>query len=370
MPSSWKKRRGNWKKPAELKRIKGPLIGYVGNLDITRIDLGLLMTVASERPGWNLVFIGSMHKSREIRKLDKFSNVHFLGVRVYDDALRYIRHFDVAMIPHLDSELTRSMNPLKLYVYFSLHVPVVSTPVANIGDFREVVQVGRTPDEFIERIGYCLDNNPVSGNIERVRSLLETNSWNERVTRILALVGKEFARRESTHTGPAAVGYDRDGYTDCCTVCGHTGYLRREERSIRETYQCGYCGASLRYREQARLILRHFSRDNSGHLTELVRESGFQNLKIYEPGLIGPFRKLFHQLPGYCNSYFWEDVQPGEFREEVQCQDLMNLTYEGNSFDLVLSSDIFEHVRKPFVGFREVNRVLKPGGFHIFSIPY
>ena len=57
-------------------------------------------------------------------------------------------------------------------------------------------------------------------------------------------------------------------------------------------------------------------------------------------------------------------------REGVQCQDLMHLTYEDDSFDLVLSSDIFEHVRKPFAGFQEVNRVLKPGGFHIFSIPF
>ena len=359
----------HWKKPAELRRIKGPVIGYVGNLDITRIDIDLLMTVAGKRPDWNLVFIGSMHKSKEIRKLDKFSNVRFLGVRVYEEALRYIRHFDVAIIPHLDSELTRSMNPLKLYVYFSLHVPVVSTPIANIGDFREFVQVGRTPDEFIERIDHCLNNNPVSGNLERIRSLLEVNSWNERVTRILTLVGKEFARRESAHSRPAVADFDKDGYTDSCTVCGHAGYLRREERSIRETYRCGGCGASLRYREQARLILDNFSREDSGHLADLVNEAEFQGLRIYEPGLIGPFRKLFHKLPGHCNSYFWEDVPPGEFREDVQCQDLMNLTYEDNSFDLVLSSDIFEHVRKPFAGFQEVNRVLKPGGFHIFSIP-
>ena len=359
----------HWKKPAELRRIKGPVIGYAGNLDITRIDIDLLTTVASKRPDWNLVFIGSMHKSREIRRLEKFSNVRFLGVRVYEEALRYIRHFDVAMIPHLDSELTRSMNPLKLYVYFSLHVPVVSTHIANIGDFREFVQVGHTPEEFIERIDHCLDNNPISGNVERIRSLLEVNSWNGRVTRILALVGKEFARRESAHSRPAAADFDKDGYTDFCTVCGHTGYLRREERSIRETYRCGGCGASLRYREQARLILDHFSREDSRHLADLVNEAEFQNLKIYEPGLIGPFRKLFNKLPGYCNSFFWEDVQPGEFREDVQCQDLMNLTYGDNSFDLVLSSDIFEHVRKPFAGFQEVNRVLKPGGFHIFSIP-
>ena len=359
----------HWKKPAELRRIKGPVIGYAGNLDITRIDIDLLTSVASKRPDWTLVFIGSMHKSREIRKLDKFSNVRFLGVRVYDDALRYIRHFDVAMIPHLDSELTRSMNPLKLYVYFSLHVPVVSTHIANIGDFREFVQVGRTPEEFIERIDHCLDNNPVAGNVERIRNLLKANSWNERVTRILTLVGKEFARRKSTHSRPAAADFGKDGYVDSCTVCGHTGYLRREEQSIRETYRCGGCGASLRYREQARLILNHFSREGSGHLADLAAESEFQNLKIYEPGLIGPFRKFFQKLPHYHTSYFWDDVEPGESREGVQCQDLMNLTYEDDSFDLVLSSDIFEHVRKPFVGFKEVNRVLKPGGYHIFSIP-
>ena len=359
----------HWEKPPELRRIKGPVVGYAGNLDITRIDIDLLMTVAGKRPDWTLVFIGSMHKSREIRKLDKFSNVRFLGVRVYDDALRYIRHFDVAMIPHLDSELTRSMNPLKLYVYFSLHVPVVSTHIANIGDFREFVQVGRTPEEFIERIDHCLDNNPVAGNVERIRNLLKANSWNERVTRILTLVGKEFARRKSTHSRPAAADFGKDGYVDSCTVCGHTGYLRCEEQSIRETYRCGGCGASLRYREQARLILDHFSREGSGHLADLANEAEFQNLKIYEPGLIGPFRKFFQKLPHYHTSYFWNDVEPGESREGVQCQDLMNLTHEDNSFDLVLSSDIFEHVRKPFAGFQEVNRVLKPGGFHIFSIP-
>ena len=359
----------HWKKPAELRRIKGPVVGYAGNLDITRIDIDLLTSVASKRPDWTLVFIGSMHKSREIRKLGKFSNVRFLGVRVYEEALRYIRHFDVAMIPHLDSELTRSMNPLKLYVYFSLHVPVVSTHIANIGDFREFVQVGRTPEEFIERIDHCLNNNPVAGNVERIRSLLEVNSWDERVTRILALVGKEFARREAVHSRPAAAGFDKDGYTDSCTVCGHAGYLRREEQSIRETYRCGGCGASLRYREQARLILNHFSREGSERLADLAAESEFQNLKIYEPGLIGPFRKFFQKLPHYHTSYFWDDVVPGESREGVQCQDLMHLTYEDDSFDLVLSSDIFEHVRKPFAGFQEVNRVLKPGGFHIFSIP-
>ena len=95
----------------------------------------------------------------------------------------------MAIIPHLDSELTRNMNPLKLYVYFSLHVPVVSTPIANIEDFGEFIKIGHTPEEFIERIGNCLDNNPISGNVERIRSLLKANSWNERVTRAAGTYG-------------------------------------------------------------------------------------------------------------------------------------------------------------------------------------
>ena len=45
----------HWPKPRDLKRLSGPVIGYVGNLDIARIDLDLLRSVVSERPKWNFV---------------------------------------------------------------------------------------------------------------------------------------------------------------------------------------------------------------------------------------------------------------------------------------------------------------------------
>ena len=162
---------------------------------------------------------------------------------------------------------------------------------------------------------------------------------------------------------------EADSYIERCTVCGHTGALHRHGRSIRETYRCANCDASLRYREQARLILRHFSKENCKYLAELADEREFKKLRIYEPGLIGPFREIFQGLPGYQDSFFWDGVEPGELHNGVQCQNLTKLTYKKNTFDLVLSSDIFEHVRTPFAGFKEVDRVLKPGGFHIFSIP-
>ena len=183
----------HWPKPRGLKRLSGPVIGYVGNLDIARIDLDLLRSVVRERPGWNFVFIGSMHKGDEIRELDVYGNTHFLGVKVYEQALRYIRHFDVAIIPHLDNELTRSMNPLKLYVYFSLLVPVVTTEIKNIGDFSEFVRVARSPQEFVRTIEECLCNDPLENELPRLRELLKENSWPERVKYVLELIEREFA---------------------------------------------------------------------------------------------------------------------------------------------------------------------------------
>ena len=369
-----------WNKPSELARMRGPVIGYVGNLDAARIDIDLLEAVAESRPNWNLVLIGSMHRGRRIFELRKFRNVHFLGVRIHDDAVRYIRHFDVAIIPHLDNSLTRNMNPLKLYVYFSVHVPVVTTPIANIEDFQEFVKTGRTPAEFIDQIEYCLKESPVSVSREHLRNTVASNSWPERVKGILELIDGEFRRGDRTETSmsdrTSGVCRETKAWTDQglrgrCALCGHTGDFLREESvaSIRENYRCEACTASLRYREQARFIVKNFAREGSDHVADLVKEREFLSLKVYEPGIVGPFRRYLRTLPQYCTSFFWVDLARGEYRRGVQCQDLTNLTYDDDCFDLVISSDIFEHVRKPFEGFREVNRVLKPGGFHIFSIP-
>ena len=76
--------------------------------------------------------MGLAQGALEVLTLTDLANIHLLGVRPYDEALGYIKNFDVAIMPHINNELSQNMNPLKLYVYFSLGVPVVTTEVANI----------------------------------------------------------------------------------------------------------------------------------------------------------------------------------------------------------------------------------------------
>lgn len=138
---------------------------------------------------------------------------------------------------------------------------------------------------------------------------------------------------------------------------------------MRETYLCRVCRSSLRYREQANAILKYYAPEGIKNISELAETEAFKALCVYEPGVSGPFRKHFMDLPNYHQSFFWEGVKLGKKRDGVECQDLMRLTYDDDSFDLVITSDILEHVRKPELAFHEIRRVLRPGGRHIFSIP-
>ena len=114
-------------RPAELRDVRGPIIGYAGNLS-GRIDLELLRQLARARRDWTFVLLGSTHLDQSALALGSEPNVRLIGTKRYEEAQNIISHFDVALIPHLDNEMSRSMNPLKAYVYCALGVPIVSTP--------------------------------------------------------------------------------------------------------------------------------------------------------------------------------------------------------------------------------------------------
>ena len=175
-----------WQQPRALRRLAGPVVGYVGDLDAARMDVDLVASVAAKRPDWQFVFIGSARRGNPMRILGDRPNVHLLGIRRYRQAVRFIRHFDVAIIPHRVNELTQHMNPLKLYVYFSLGVPIVATPIANTDGLGESVRFASTTDQFIGRIDECLGAE--RGGYAPDDEFLAQNSWEARVATVVALL--------------------------------------------------------------------------------------------------------------------------------------------------------------------------------------
>jgi hypothetical protein len=154
-----------------------------------------------------------------------------------------------------------------------------------------------------------------------------------------------------------------------CQVCGRNTNFLDHQKSIRESYTCVFCNSSLRYRHQSEIIINLYSKKSSRSLKDLCLEPDFSELCIYEPGIIGPFRKYLSSLKGYQNSYYWDNVGLGQIHNGVRCENLENLSFSDNIFDLMISSDILEHTRHPELVFKECFRVLKKGGYHIFTVP-
>ncbi len=162
--------------------------------------------------------------------------------------------------------------------------------------------------------------------------------------------------------------YD-DAEAGQCSVCGYRGVFQRNHKSIREGYRCRQCRAALRYRHQASVLLSKYASAGSRTLADLVEEPEFRELRVYEPGITGPFREYFKGHPNYTTSYLWEGVELGDVKNGVRCEDLERLTFDDDSFDLVITSDIFEHIRRPYKAFAEIYRVLKPGGATFLPCP-
>jgi SAM-dependent methyltransferase len=117
-------------------------------------------------------------------------------------------------------------------------------------------------------------------------------------------------------------------------------------------------------------VLDEFAAGRSISLPNLVASGRLSDIDIYEPALHGPFVNNFKKLSRYCQSYFWPERTLGSRDDKgIRCEDITKLTFPDNSFDLVITSDVMEHIYDFKGAFAEIQRVLKPGGVHIFSIP-
>jgi glycosyltransferase involved in cell wall biosynthesis len=186
-------------KPDSLKNMVGPVIGYAGNMR-DRFDWTLIGSLASLRPDWNLVLIGELPNLSKYKDLIHYPNIHFLGAMPSSRAIQYISFFDVGIIPHINDKLSKSMNPLKLYVYRGLGLDVVSTDIPNLDIIDAGVTV-TTPDLFVDAIDKALARKLKEGRLYMSNKDIATHSWGGRLSKIFELINQNFKEiHDSTPT--------------------------------------------------------------------------------------------------------------------------------------------------------------------------
>lgn len=171
---------------ADLSGIPRPRVGYVGMIE-SRFDTELMSRVAVELPQVSFCLVGPFDRGH-VRQLRILSNIHLLGRRPFDEVPSYLSGFDVCMIPHVRNSFTDRMDPLKLYEYLAAGRPVVSTRIAGLAPFSELIEVTETAEEFSAAIRRLLLNPGSSA--ERIKAARK-HSWQNRVALMLSKLPKQ-----------------------------------------------------------------------------------------------------------------------------------------------------------------------------------
>lgn len=139
-----------------------------------------------------------------------------------------------------------------------------------------------------------------------------------------------------------------------CPLCGPTVFVRLAVDPLGT--RCLRCAAWPAHMGLARIVARI--------LPDL------SSLRVYEASSTGPWVSFLERRAGaLVRSEYWDDTPPGETRNGVVCQDLEHLSFPDRRFDLCTSTEVMEHVADDLAAFRELRRVLVPGGWLIFTVP-
>jgi SAM-dependent methyltransferase len=169
-----------------------------------------------------------------------------------------------------------------------------------------------------------------------------------------------------------------------CNVCGNeTQFFYTDPILYRESLVCGECLTTSRYRSIARGILKaiqELTGIKAASLAELPPTVENLSLKIYDTQPAFYWDASAYPIPDLLSRCQWIESETSVYRPNeplgfelgpnVTNQNLEELTFPDNSFDLVITSDVMEHVRLDNRAHQEIRRVLKPGGVYIFTVPH
>ncbi|MBW4553635.1 MAG: class I SAM-dependent methyltransferase [Aphanocapsa sp. GSE-SYN-MK-11-07L] len=163
-----------------------------------------------------------------------------------------------------------------------------------------------------------------------------------------------------------------------CPICGNVTLFKWALSNYRETGKCYFCRDTNRKRQVGSIFLYSVYKSTGvkfSSVKTLAQKVSlldqFTDFTIYNTETYGSIHEYLRDYPGYISSeYLDKSYQSGETINGVCHQDLTNTSFDDDSVNVLISSDCFEHIPDPYRAFEEVYRILKPGGRHVFTVPF
>lgn len=143
-----------------------------------------------------------------------------------------------------------------------------------------------------------------------------------------------------------------------CPICETTTTFRAYAEYLRSSYLCMRCRSVPRQRALMHVITQCYPH--------------WRKLAIHEssPSDVAISRKIKLEGENYTATQFDPTRALGIIVDGVwRNENLEAQTFADESFDLVITQDVFEHVYRPDLAIIEIARTLRPGGAHVATTP-
>jgi SAM-dependent methyltransferase len=339
-----------WKRPTDLP--SGPCATYVGTLHSSRLDLALLDTLASSLPDVTIALIGPDSLTESERKvLDRRPNIVRMGPRPYGDIPAYLTHSDVIIIPHVISDFTESLDPIKAYECLIAGRPTVATPVAGFRELAAIFAVAdRTafPDAVIKALS-STDPPQRVGDIP---------SWTSRAASFESILGWSEKPEER---GAEGTDVDADAHKTRLTS---SLAKQRTKQALRRTLGEVHVGKRFKWR-QLDPIFESLRLNPDAILDAGSGDAAFvYYLADRYPGAQVLAADLDSELISACSA-----ARPPRFANRVSfiCSDFAGLP--DARFDLITALDVLEHIVDDAGAVADLARSMRPGGTLLVHVP-
>jgi Glycosyl transferases group 1 len=162
----------------EFAGIPRPRLGYVGPAN-GRLNLGVLNQVLTSHREWQFLHFGTS-------KCLPLDNVHVLAWREPQKLREVVDNLDLGFMPYsCDDNKNLHCMPLKLFDYFALGKPVVSSRILNLLEFADTIYFGDDAEQLCHAIQLALAETPDSPLKAKRMTIARENSI-EKLANVLA----------------------------------------------------------------------------------------------------------------------------------------------------------------------------------------
>lgn len=158
-----------------------------------------------------------------------------------------------------------------------------------------------------------------------------------------------------------------------CNVAASPATFAVTDPNVRENVIANVSGSANRHRMLVCALSTAVFGHPSADLPTVIRTINDQRKRLFLTETTTPLHHAIASLidPSLfiTSEYFGDEYRSGEFVNGTLHVDLQRTSFPDDHFDLIVTSDVMEHVPDAPLAEREIVRILKPGGCYCFTVP-